>query len=332
MSEFKKEANTEATEAINKKLKMDNSHTEKAIAQLTAMKQIKRNLSKDTIAYIGTYLSYKDKRSLASVCRWFNDNSYPVSSHATQLLSRVVRGDLATVEKFFNSNTTTHIIAVLNKPVTITDLSDRIFPYITVFQYAVWALDKPMWELILRYLPKERACSQLKALEKNRADITKAHGMHFSFDLIVERLQHYRDHFDRWDREQRVAYWCKKVGSAQREFPGWLVMMMCEEGSNVAWTKQDLLQRVARNLEHLEWFFSQEFNGGPLGSRWAAARGMIVGGVRTLCYNGLRYGFLMYLQHDRDHLANISLARSRELAQLKAQLSSYASSLDNLEK
>ncbi len=76
------------------------------------------------------------------------------------LLKWVTEGHLIEVEKLLQKNP-----QLVFSTGTVTDLSNRTFKNITVFQYAVWALDIEMWDVILNYLDKPSACTQLQLLE-----------------------------------------------------------------------------------------------------------------------------------------------------------------------
>ena len=67
------------------------------------------------------------------------------------LLKWVTEGHLIEVEKLLQKNPE---LALMTG--TVTDLSDRTFNNITVFQYAAWALDIGMWNLILKYLDNSK--------------------------------------------------------------------------------------------------------------------------------------------------------------------------------
>jgi len=242
-----------------------------------------------------------------------------------QLLHHVMRGDLDNVTEMLNTNK-----ALVYGQGDITDLSGRTFRKVTAFQYALWALDKDMWELFTpRYLPKEQAGLQLQALENDRQDIITRHGTHFSFDVILEKYTHYIDSYKGWNWDQRENYWCKEVGGAQRAFPAWLILMMCERGDDVAWTKKDITRRVKRDVTRLAWWFDEKYNNGTLGDQWAAFRG--VGGAEAIWSSeSRRYRIGSGQGHDQKVSALLKPARLRELATLKVQLYADASSKSNV--
>ena len=71
---------------------------------------------------------------------------------------------------------------------TVTDLSDRTFNNITVFQYAAWALDIEMCEVILKYLDNASALSQLNSLETNPTKYSQ-YGAHYDITPLVTKTR-----------------------------------------------------------------------------------------------------------------------------------------------
>lgn len=238
------------------------------------------------------------------------------AAETAELLTYVVRGNLDNVERLLKANP-----SLAYAEGDITDLSDRTFLRITAFQYAVWALDKPMWELILPFLPQEAAAVQLRALEESRPDITHQHGAHFSFDDVIAQYREHLNKYEDWSDEQRKAHWCKKIGGAQRQYPAWLIMMMMsEEEIDVAWFKKDPTLRSTRDHVSLEHWYRppppREANGVLGAGKWAWARwgrmcGFIPGDAGPVTGESW------------DNIAVLSIVletRSADLAALKNQL------------
>jgi len=184
------------------------------------------------------------------------------------LLKWVTEGHLVEVEELLKKNPKLALAAG-----TVTDLSDRMFIGITVFQYAAWALDIEMCEVILKYLAGPIAAVQLKALETH-PDVYSVYGAHYDFTSLINKTQTYMQGSAKGNWDQREKYWQKEVGGAQRQCPAWLVYMWCEEGKDVAWAKQ--YQSFTRQYAkaHINWWWTKEFNGGKgVGSTWGAQRG-----------------------------------------------------------
>jgi hypothetical protein len=110
---------------------------------------------------------------------------------------------------------------------SVRDKSDRKFNHITAFQYAVWALDWHMWEMMLRQFNSDEhrklAAEQYQELDAKGTE----HGKMFSLDPLIQALQKYSDKFDGWTDEQRENYWFKEVGRLQRQLPWHVVNEYC---------------------------------------------------------------------------------------------------------
>ncbi len=181
----------------------------------------------------------------------------------TQFLTYVYRGNLEEVEKFLIRDK-----KFGSAQGDITDLSRREFKQITAFQYAYWALDIEMCELILKYLAKEEAKEQLIVLQEKRPDIVSIHGIHFSLETYLGALKKYLDNYHSWNssfdqggEEALADCWCLEVGGAQRGFPVWMIMLMSEEGGDVAWVNKNLGLGFQRNEKYIkEWYSISETN------------------------------------------------------------------------
>lgn len=88
------------------------------------------------------------------------------------LLQHVVRGEYQLAWNLMESNP-----EVVYHKGEVTDLSKRTFEKITAFQYAVWALDWRMWEIMLMFLPKEDARLQYNELQEG--------GVHADWQLLI---------------------------------------------------------------------------------------------------------------------------------------------------
>ncbi len=77
------------------------------------------------------------------------------------------------------------------------DHAGREFKGITGFQYALWAVDWHMWEMIRVYLDKvdpQSAAIQCQTQESLTSD--QGHGTHFSFEPLMAAYQTYLDRYD----------------------------------------------------------------------------------------------------------------------------------------
>lgn len=100
------------------------------------------------------------------------------------------------------------------------DPSGRQFTSLTGFQYAVWALDWQMWEMIKSYLSFDEAQSQLQELvTRTQRDKSWQYGSHFDLNPLITALRTYRDNYVKWNEQECNKYWINHVGGAQRQLP-----------------------------------------------------------------------------------------------------------------
>ncbi len=123
----------------------------------------------------------------------------------------VVAGKQNQVEMIIKKNPT-----LLLKPYKIKDLSGREFKRMSVFQYALWALDWHMWKMMLRYIPLKLANQQIQELESCSTE----HGKYFSFQPLIESLKKYVSN-------STENQWCKVVGKEQALLPAHAINEYC---------------------------------------------------------------------------------------------------------
>jgi len=138
-------------------------------------------------------------------------------------------------------------ITLLLKKDKVEDYSGRKFQNISAFQYAVWAQDWRMWQMMFDSL-QIAACTQsfYKTAEKIRKKLLEQYlevqeagvtytfndaehkgEKHFSFDPIINALTVYHQQFNNWTKSQRIAYWCGEIGRIQRLFPAHVAHEYC---------------------------------------------------------------------------------------------------------
>ena len=207
-------------------------------------------------------LDLQSIRRFSSTCHFFN-NQFKNEMLIKKLLNYTVLGRLDKVDEILKANPE----LALGKSI-ITDLSERTFYQITAFQYAVWSLDVDMWNLFLKYLDSPTALSQLQSLEASHENYSK-HGMHYDIAPLIAKTRTYLDNYRNWNEGKRCQYWQKEVGSEQRQCPAWLIYAWCEQGMDVAWTKNQAVKKITRQYDkaQLSWWFTKEYmNGKGTGS------------------------------------------------------------------
>lgn len=250
----------------------------------------------------------------------------------TQFLTHVYRGNLEEVQKYLTRDK--NFVSVQGD---ITDLSGRVFKQITAFQYAHWAMDIEMCELILRYMLLKDAKDQWIVFYL-KGDYQRNHGNHFSLLKYLDALKEYSENCELWDRnlnnggeEAKRNCWYLDVGGAQGDFPAWMIMLMSQEGMEVAWLTQDLSVGFYRDEKYLEGWFVQGNNlhlgGKPISSVPQAINPVATGGFswgrgRRACakpWDNPPFGWM--LEEDYKYAFKIELARREALARLDRVLS-----------
>ncbi|QBR83806.1 hypothetical protein E3983_05375 [Legionella israelensis] len=140
-------------------------------------------------------------------------------------------------------------IDLLLKKERITDYSGRTFDKVSAFQYALWAMDSHMWQMMLECLQeaanegnddraeeiRAKLLAQYKEVQDegvnytlNDKTRTRVKGeSHFNFRPLLDALATYVQHFSQWKRPQREEHWCRKIGSAQRLVPAHVAQEYC---------------------------------------------------------------------------------------------------------
>ena len=174
------------------------------------------------------------------------------------LLKWVTEGNLEEVEKLLEKHSNLGLGTG-----TVKDLSDRIFNNITALQYAAWALDKEMCDLIMQYASRRKSAIQLKALWE-APEHYSTHGASYDITSLITKTETYLNNYRcKWSAEECAPYWQEEVGGEQHKCPAWLIYAWCEEGADVAWVKQDFNQQIKRyDKRWLDWWFIEDYNGG----------------------------------------------------------------------
>lgn len=101
----------------------------------------------------------------------------------------------------------------------ITDCAGRHFKQITAFQYAIWALDWNMWEMLRKYIPEDTVREQIEKIDSSAW--IKEHGNQVSWQPLIDALKYYIDNYN--NAGERQNNWCNKVGTAQLMLPAHVI-------------------------------------------------------------------------------------------------------------
>jgi hypothetical protein len=152
----------------------------------------------------------------------------------------------------------------------LTDLAGRDFKQITGFQYALWALDWHMWEMLKTYLPLETVYKQLSEIEKGVW--VKEYGSVASWQKLIDALQEYLDNYNNWTDIECRTYWTQKVGGEQLILPAHVIQEYCrpDKPSNRSQKINIPLPRIDIN-DRKNWFENNK--GEELGRDFGRVRG-----------------------------------------------------------
>ncbi|MDX1900565.1 MAG: hypothetical protein SFW66_01000 [Gammaproteobacteria bacterium] len=156
------------------------------------------------------------------------------------ILQAVMEGDHEKAESLIQKNPQALEVACDG-----TDFSGRTFKKITAFQYALWALDRHRWQMILKYLPIEIAAKQFveHMSESHPPEYVKKHGLHYDFNPLIRSLQKVITQAQEClsQRESRIHWrsissqalalavfdWWHEYGELQRKVPAHVAQEFC---------------------------------------------------------------------------------------------------------
>ena len=147
-----------------------------------------------------TSSSFVDNLSSLSLLPQTRTKSTKVISDLEQeqvnkLLDHVMKGEQVDAETMIIRNP-----ALLNYKGSGKEFhNDREFRSITPFQYALWALDWYMWDMMMGHIDHTEARVQLEDLERNGTE----HGKQFRFDNLIRAYKVYNTKFNSWDHDQQ---------------------------------------------------------------------------------------------------------------------------------
>ncbi len=190
-------------------------------------------------------------------------------------LKRVVEGEQDKAERRLKKNPE---LALL--PSDVTDLSGRIFKGITGFQYAVWALDWHMWTMILKYLPKDQATAQIKAMDRGSWVLQHRESGDWLTRNLIDAWQTQINLLNKKQRDEAVTQWERKVGGAQYLLPVHVINEYCHPNRSFEpcpdFTESEPLPRTRKidneDMEAGDWFATSSYMRGKLGETFGVER------------------------------------------------------------
>ncbi|OGT45527.1 MAG: hypothetical protein A3E83_05635 [Gammaproteobacteria bacterium RIFCSPHIGHO2_12_FULL_41_20] len=183
---------------------------------------------------IGPYLRPQEVGHLSRTCReavgLFQPQIDIIHAHVQKLLTLVTTGQQDQAETLLlelQKEDPYLLQQVLSYKGKVTDCSGRAFHGITALQYALWAYDRHMWEMLLKYIPSTEAHRQLQELETTGTE----HGKHYDFQPLLDAYQahitHIKNVFKRTGDLRAAKKSWAAVGKQQGQVPACVANQYC---------------------------------------------------------------------------------------------------------
>lgn len=204
---------------------------------------------------------------------------------------------------------------------TVTDYSGRTFEYVTAFQYALWALDRHMWEMILAVCPAQYKPELAKQLQELEEQGLGEHGKHWDVTPLRDAYNDFinavnaLERTDQWDDYLLDQLWLA-IGAQQKLIPAHVANEYCHPDRSFDPTpdfKESTLPRVLRD------YYEKFFFGEDLGSRFSFLRAgraaAAVGGRVAIVWRPVAVGTA-----DCRAVETLSVVRAQEYEQTKTTM------------
>ncbi|CAM3033167.1 SidC homolog [Legionella steigerwaltii] len=285
---------------------------------------------------------------LGSVSRLFYSLTNP-QRITEKLLVHTAHGCEERVKKLFELTPFSHIHYLAERG-DVTDYSGREFFHISAFQYALWAMDIHMLNLMLDCLQNTaytkggyKIAEELRMQLLEQYDEVMQVGIcytldgveikgehHFDFQPLINAIHHFSAGFRLWNWVQRAQHWINGVGREQLRIPAHVAQEYCRQDRAFYPCPKFNEEYLPRDLEFYNWRTRAIESWWPkegqacIGHDFAMLRSthtrvMTVGaGIQQ--HIGLTNAG-MNAQHDANALAGLSQTRIKEVACLRERLS-----------
>ena len=228
-----------------------------------------------------------------------------------EFADKVAKGEQKAAEKLIKID---YKIAI--HKIDLNDFSYRSFTNITAFQYSLWALDRHMWQMILKYLPKELAKKQLVELEEKGTVFGKQYDMSY----LLLAYQEFINSFAVESTTVRKFNW-QRIGLLQRLVPAHVANQFCRIDQALFPAPDFKSNDFLRNLyvsdprfqrySRVHWFFDDR-----IGDKFAVVRGRNLGAAHCLNY----CGGIVAVDRDYEAIKCLNAVRKEEYTDLKQKL------------
>lgn len=168
-----------------------------------------------------------------------------------QFIEHIVNGQQMAAEALLKPLTEQDRNLLLTKSYTVVDPAGRTFKDVTVLQYAVWALDKFMWDMLLKHLSHEEAKNQIQAM--SNASWIAQYGPHADWSSLSTTLINHVDHqtpienaLTESKADSLTTHFIHEVGRQQRLLPMHVIQTFCTPGEKW-WSSHSFLTDTIRH-------------------------------------------------------------------------------------
>ncbi|MCH9743967.1 MAG: hypothetical protein K0U29_03445 [Gammaproteobacteria bacterium] len=154
------------------------------------------------------------------------------------------------------------------------DFADREFKGITGFQYALWALDWHMWEMIVGYLEEmDPDAAREQCREQEAVTQALGYGNHYDLEELIGALKNYSSQYialssdKKWDAVNSL--WVYSVGGAQKKMVAHVAQEYCHPDrplEPIPDFSQKPFKRQFKTYDDGDWR-TDVYNDGPLGGK-----------------------------------------------------------------
>jgi len=217
-----------------------------------------------------------------------NKVELPLDANVADLLLLVAKGEQEKAEQLLFAGS-----SVLLEKANVIDYSGRTFTNITAYQYAAWALDKCMCQMIVNCLLHDKGEAARPILRKQHDELEQTgisyildgvmhnNQHHFDFSPLKTALQTYLDHYETWDWPERETFWCQQIGTLQRHVPAHVAQEYCNKKRSTAFNSSSFDRSLAFynyvTGKTDTWWRDDESSEFKLGVDYAVAGGQIAG-------------------------------------------------------
>jgi len=223
---------------------------------------IQADLPTSTTGLLGSIVDYLASTSLFSQASAISDLE---QEQVNKLLDHVMRGEQDEAEEIIKANP-----QLLNHKGSGKEFHNgREFKSITPFQYALWAMDWYMWDMMMSYMDHSEARMQLEELERRGTE----HGKQFDgLDNLINAYQVYIDKYDGWNFDQKKDYLIKEVFPHHKAQPlcVWFALVSARSGgdrlatTSVRVQGKQIAELIARHPCQSDWHIIIEIGGVPM--------------------------------------------------------------------